>query len=203
MVKDLCFCDSKMNSINFIKSNLFNVTFINSKTYYFTFRDGNISGCGFINGRIIFILHTSDLYNNLFKEIDLRSSRFFIKKIGFCIFENVDFSYSYFNFESCDLVEFINCRFDECIVFEEFYKVLSNGNPGNVGVASIINKYDLIEIDNPWTGEQKNVWILRNKNTTDNSKPPIRVFGKDDTISIISPWQRVGRCQPQTSINIH
>jgi len=203
MFQKLDFCDSKMNSISFFNCNLFNITFFNSKTHHFTIRDSNISGCAFINGNLAFNLHTSTLSNNLFQNIDLRSSRFFSKDISLCIFENVDLSYSYFNFESCSLVEFINCKFDECIVFENFFEKLNKSNPANAGIESISNNYDLIQINDPWTGEQKNVWILRNKNASDNSKPPIRVFGKDETISIISPWQRVGRCQPQTSININ
>ncbi|MBK8483159.1 MAG: hypothetical protein IPL31_02065 [Saprospiraceae bacterium] len=200
MLTDLCFMNSKMAGLTLLNTEVYNTTFHNIRSNFFTCRDSRIHGCSFQYGKINFNLHTTYISSVLFKNINVSSSSLFIKDLSFTLFEEVDFSYSFFNFDKCHFVEFNNCIFDECIVFKEFFDIISERRNRNLGYQKIIEEYDLVQEVSKRTGSKSPVWILRNK-TKGKTPQPVHKIEREDTISMTDPWIRTGRCQPNFDLN--
>jgi hypothetical protein len=199
-LRDLCFVDSKMTGLFLFDTEIYNTTFHNIKSNIFHCRDSKISGCSFQKGKINFNLHTSDISSTLFHDIDISSASFFTENLSFVLFDKVNFSHSFFKFKKCSYVEFVDCKFDECIVDDYFFREISNPSNCNLGYQKIMNEYDLIQEVNPRSGSTTPIWILRNKKTGNGPRPVHRI---EPSAAIImnDPWMRVGRCKPNFEIN--
>jgi len=199
-LRDLCFSESKMTGLIFLITEIYNVQFHSTKSNKITCHGSTISGCVFQYGKIFFNLHTTNISSTLFKDINLTSSSFFATELSFIFFDTVDFSHSYFKFTKCQFVEFKGCIFDECIVNENFFDVISDKENKNIGYQDIIQQYELVFEISPRTGNNNPVWILRNRAKV-KAQRPIHRIEIEDTVSIIDPWIRAGRCQPNFDSN--
>jgi len=195
ILKDLCIEDSNLTGLTLLKTKLFNNTFYKIESNSINCRDSTIYGTSFQEGEIYFNLHNTDFFSSLLQKINLRASSFCPKKISFSLFESVDFSHSYFKFEKITFTEFINCKFNECVVPENFFSLISKEINKNLGYKKIIEEYDLVHELSPKTGNKKPTWILRNKKEGKTPKPIHRVKA-GSAIVAIDPWGRTNRYRP-------
>ncbi|MBK8483850.1 MAG: hypothetical protein IPL31_05770 [Saprospiraceae bacterium] len=195
-LRNMYFFNSKMNHVNFIGSTLLNIVFSNYKSNGFICGGkGHLLGCSFDNCKIKFNLQNIGIDNCLFKNVNLDRSLFNLKDITLSIFEEVDFSFGTFKVESSNLCEFINCKFDECVINKNWFDELSDPNNNIVGSESILEKYKLVEENQAHQDKIVKVFKLRSKNITEIPEPPVRMIGTDEVDLTVSPWERIGRCQ--------
>ena len=187
-----------MHPLNKLKkqfnTEIYNTIFHKIQSKIITFRNSEISGCSFENGKIKFYLYKSNISSTLFHEIDISSSLFYADNLSHTLFSKVNFSHSSLSFKKCNGVEFSECLFDECIVGQNFFEEISDPKNFNIGYQQITQEYDLINEVNSISGSTNPIWILRSKQKGKVPNPVINIE-PDAVIVLNNPWERLGRCQ--------